>query len=120
MIGSGSRGALGLLDLPSAALERIASLMPGGARRELRAACRELRDAANGGTTRMTITPAELYRHVARALPARASRPRFSDQAVCKATVATAIPALLQSQSTTASACCSLLACLRTAALMLS
>jgi hypothetical protein len=48
--------------------------MPGGARRELRAACRELRDAANGGTKRMTITPAELYRRVASALPARASR----------------------------------------------
>ncbi len=41
-------------------LEQIASLVPGKPRRELRAACCELRSAANAGTTYMAVSASEI------------------------------------------------------------
>ena len=54
---------MALLDLPSAVLEEIASLVPGGPRRALRAASCELRAAANAGTRSITVSASEVCRH---------------------------------------------------------
>lgn len=66
---------MALLDLPSAVLEEIASLVPGGPRRALRAASCELRAAANAGTRSMAVSASEVCRHAGTASLAQACSP---------------------------------------------